>query len=1023
MNITELAVRRPTAIVVALVLFLALGLAGYTSLGADLFPAANTPIIAIQTSYPGAGAEEIENEVIKPLEDAVATISGLDKVRSTSGDGYGYMILQFTMSTEANAALLDVQKALDGMADQLPQEAAKPTLYKYDINMQPMLTLSLSGAIPYEQLCREAKEIKEHLERLPGVGNVTLEGNREQELAVKLDKHSLEFYGINASTVVERIQAENLNVPAGKIRQETRDQMVRVLGEYQSVEEVKNLFIPYPGGKIKLGEIAEISLAYPAATTLVRLNGQQSIGILIRKQSDANVVATANLVKKEINALAKSLPAESSLTVVHDATTFINDSLRETKRNLVEGIITTSIVLFLFLRQWRSSLIVLIAIPASLISTCFFMYIFNFTFNIVSLLGLALCVGILVDDSIVVLENIHRHLALGKRPLQAAVDGRMEIGMAAIAITLCDVVVFAPIAFMGDMVGQFFRQFGLTVVVATLFSLLVSFTLTPLMASRLPGATAGEKERERRGLFEKFFAGTVVKLYGKALHWALRNRCKVIGLVLLGIIATVSLIPSKVIGTEFLPVFDQSRLEITLNLAPGSNLQKTDAEVKEVERYLRTLPEVQDYFSIVGIDYESSSATISINLTDKTKRTKSESQVANEIRAWGNNLAGVEFAVTEPSVVSRTSIDGSKPIILNLTGTDRTLLAQLAADVEELVKAVPGVVDVDNSLQASQPEIQVRINRPAAADFGLTLPELAATVRTAIAGQNAGVLRQGNQEHDIVVKYLEQQVKTIDDIGALKILTSSGNQVFLNQVANLAGGRGPQELLRMNKQQVVTIAANIQGRPLGIINEEIKAKLQEVTLPAGYAIQFGGEQENMATSFDSLLKALIASVVLVYLILVVLYESYLTPLIRMLALPCGLIGALAALAITGKSLNIISLIGLIMLDGLASKNGTLLIDYTNTLLKRGMPLQEALVEAGTTRLRPIVMTSATMIVGMLPLALSLGAGSELKSGMAIALIGGLVSSTLLTPLLLPVVYSLIGQKKQTILQDKSSALG
>lgn len=1019
MNITELSVKRPTAIVVLVALFIGLGVMGYMGIGADLFPAANTPIIAIQTTYAGASAEEIEKDIVKPIEDAISGISGIDSIHSTAGEGYGYSVLQFSMSADSNTALIDVQKAVDGAIDKLPDDASRPVIHKYDINDSPILIMSVSGSQAYEELYKEADRIKQAVEKLPGVGNVTLRGAYKKELSIELDKTILEYYGIDVNTVISKLKAENLNIPAGQIQQTSRDKTVRLLGEFENIDEIRDLRIPLStGGNVRMDDISNIELKYPDAEDIVRLNSKPSIGILIRKQGDANIVETANRVKDELEAIKETLSPGTDLVIAEDSTYFINSSLGETKRNLIEGIITTAIVLYLFLRSWRSSLIVLIAIPTSLISTFFAMYVLKFTFNIVSLTALALCVGILVDDSIVVLENIHRHMNMGKDHMTAAIEGRSEISLAAIAITLCDVVVFLPIAFMTDLVGQFFRQFGLTVVFATLFSLFISFTLTPLMASRIykKSGRIGKSEEEsleNQGKLAKIFDKYAKPAYKNFLVWCLDNRWKIVSIITAGMLFSVALIPLGIIDAEFLPKFDQNKLNISLSLTPGSSLGQTNEKTKLVEQHLKTMPEVKEFFTTVGGEGNGTTAEININLIDKNKR-KNVSQLAKELRDWGKSIPGISFSVSEPSIVGQTSVAGSKPVILNITGTDTEVLKSVSKKVEDIVRSVEGTVDIDNSIRASKPEIKVKIDRLAASEYGISIASLASTLRTAIAGTDAGMFRQNGDEYDIVVSFNKDQIKTPSDIGAIKINNPYGQAISLSQISEIYQSDSPQEVLRLDRQKVVTISANLQGRALSEANGEITEKLKALKLPYGYSVKLSGDQENMTDSFSSFIKALIASILLIYMILVVLYESYLTPLIRMLSLPCGIIGALLALAITGKTLNLISLIGIIMLDGLASKNGTLLIDYANTLMKRGLPLREALLESGITRLRPIIMTSITMIMGMMPLALALGEGSEIKSGMAVALIGGLITSTVLSPVLLPVVYTLMDDLKNYI---------
>jgi HAE1 family hydrophobic/amphiphilic exporter-1 len=1025
MNITELSVKRPTAIIMLIILLVGIGAMGYMNLGANLLPSSNIPVITITSTYPGAGSEEIEKDIIKPIEDAVATISGIDNIRSVSGDGYGHTIVQFKMSADPNIAIIDVQKAIDGMLGKLPEDATIPVIQKFDVNAEPVLTLAVSGGSSYEELYSKADKLKKSLENLSGVGNVTITGAQEKELSIALDKSKVEYYGIDANTVLSLLKAENLNIPAGTVEENSRNRTVRVKAEFESIEEVEDLRIPVRGGQIRLADISGIELAYPEDETLVRLNGKPAIGIEVQKQSDANIVETANLLKEQIEKFKASDQSGVNIIIAEDSTYFINSSLNETARNIIEGIITTSIILMLFLRRWRSSLIVLIAIPTSIVSTFFMMYLFHFTFNIVSLLGIAMCVGILVDDSIVVLENIDRHINMGKAPRIAAVEGRREIGLAAVAITLCDVVVFAPVAFMTDMVGQFLKEFGLTVVFATLFSLFISFTLTPMMAAHLHKAkgktgegAGGEGAEKKPGKFANLFDRIVVSRYRSLLKWSLNNRWKLILVVVAGIAASAALIPTGVIQAEFLPGIDQGKLTIDANLTPWSTLKQADEKAKEIEAHLKAMPEVQDYLTKVGDENNPATVKIKVRMKEKNQRDKSQAELAAELRSWCNSRPGVEASVTESSVFDRTNIDSSKTIAINITGPDQDVLAQLAGEVEKAVKSVPGTVDVSNTISARKPDISVVIDRLAAAGYGVNSYNAAATLRIAIEGVNAGVYRTGGEEYDINLRYQKDQIKTAGDIRSVRVASSYGTPVELGTIARIADTDSPREILRKDRQQLVTIAANVQGRVQGGVSKDIQAKVGNIRLPYGYSIKFGGDTEMMNTSFDALIKALIASVLLVYMILVVLYESYLTPVIRMLSLPCGIIGALLAMAVFGKALNMLSLIGVIMLDGIASKNGTLLIDYTNTLMKRGLPLREALLEAGTTRIRPIIMTSVTMVFGMLPTALSIGDGSELKSGMAIVLIGGLVASTILSPLLIPVVYTLIDDFRQKLSRKK-----
>jgi HAE1 family hydrophobic/amphiphilic exporter-1 len=1026
MTLTELAVKRPTALVAIFALLIGLGAMGYFNLGADLFPATNTPFVGVYSVYPGAGSKEIEKSLVKPMEDAVSSLAGIKTIKSSSGEGYGLVVLEFSMDSNPDTAVMDVQKAVDAIVNQLPDDATRPIIHKYNLGSRPILNLSLSGPFPYEELRARADSLQRAIENVNGVGQVSLIGAPKRELTIALNEDALESYGIGLPTLMGMLKANNLNVPAGLLRQGALQRTVRVTGEFASVEDVRTLLVPLPrGGTLPLRELASVELGYPEDASRVRMSGKPAIGLLVVKASDANVVATTKKIEKVLSEQRKAMPEGMEIRVASDETTFINSSLSETMRDLLLGIATTALVLFLFLREWRSSLIVLVAIPTSLISTFFMMYILRFTLNILSTMALALCIGILVDDSIVVLENIHRHLKLGEDPQTAAINGRREISMAAIAITLCDVVVFAPVAFLSDLVGQFFRQFGLTIVCATLFSLFVSFTLTPALASRLLGREKKSKELRRdddEGKKPSLFDRVAKTGYRKALIWALGHRGFVIGGVALLFAGSVALIPLGAVATEFMPPFDQGKLVVDIAMDAGTDIGTTDARVKEVEAHVLGMGETIQVFSQIGSDSGPNYAQLTVKLKDKSKRSKSEAAIARDLREWGAKQPGISFSVTEPSIVEQTSVDGKKALIINVRGPDRKVLAALAARLEATVRSTPGAVDVDNSMRSRRTEITIAIDRLALSQYGLAASDVAGSLRTALAGSKAGVLRLADDEYDMILRFDPASLRSARDLESIKVQGPGGILVPIGQIAAIGRDDAATILTRSNRENVATVMANLEGRPLGAVSADIRRKLDLDPPPRGYVFDFKGDSSMMADSFSNLAWALIASIALVYLILLVLYDSFLTPFIRMLSLPAGIVGGLAALALSGKAINIVSFIGIIMLDGLASKNGTLLIDYTNTLMKRGLPIREAVAQAGETRLRPIMMTSLTMIVGMLPLALSTGSSSEIKASMAILLIGGLVTSTIISPLLLPVVYTLIDDSRQRRRAQKKASI-
>ncbi|MBI6874206.1 efflux RND transporter permease subunit [Clostridium aciditolerans] len=1019
MKITEISVKRPAAMWMVVILLIALGVFGYTKMGANLLPSMNTPVITISTIYSGASADDIKKDIVKPIEDAVSGISGLDTINSTAKEGYGTVTVVFKSSTNLDTAYLDVQKAVDNASAKIPKDANKPVIFKMDTNAIPILAISLNGNVSYDELYNESDILKQKLQKIPGVGKIDLMGADKKELTIKLDKTAMEYYGISINTVIGKLNSVNLNVPAGEIKQDNLDQSVRVIGQFHSIDDVKNMLVPTSkGGTIRLDEISKISLEAPDATTQIRFNGKKTMAVVVGKQSDANVVEVANSVKKELESIKKTIPNDIKVDIAFDTTTFITSSLKQVQHNLIEGIITTAIVLYLFFRSFRSSLVVLVAIPTSLIATFFMMYKLNFTLNMLSLMGLSLVVGTLVDDSIVVIESIQRHLALGKNPMTAAIDGRNEVGMAAVAISLCDIVVFAPISLMSGMVGELFKEFGLTIVVATIFSLLVSFTITPMLSSRVLKRENKEKEFKKDGFFNK-----ALEKYKAALIWSLEHRGKVLSAVIICIVLSVALIPMGILKSEFIPVADQGSFTIDISLTPGSTLKQTDGKITEVEKYLKDMKEVKSYFSIIGSNSQGSAdkatAQIMVNLVTKNERKKTQSELAAQVRDFGKKMTGVDFTVTE----SQSGGGSSKPVSISIKGDNQETLEALSKEVEKVVRTVPGVIDVSNSSSIKSSELRVNIDSLAAAQYGIATSDIGSSVRTALAGTKTGVYRANNEENDITLKFMDGQIRSAEDIKAIKISNQSGQQIPLSQVASVVKADSQPSLSREDKQDVVTISANLQGRVLGEVTNDIKSKLKSLSLPTGYSISYGGTQKNMAESFSSLGLALGASLCLVYMILVILYESFLTPAIRMVSLPCAIIGAFGLLALTGQTLNLMSMIGLIMLEGLSSKNGTLLIDYTNTLMKKGMNLKDALIESGVTRLRPIIMTSATMIVSMLPVALSMGEGSEMKQGMAIVIIGGMVASTILSPIVIPVVYTLMDDLNRLVFKKKRNAKG
>ena len=1038
MNLTKTAIKRPAMMSMIIMVFVVLGLYTYNKMGVELFPAVNLPYVAVVTTYPGAGAEEIETQVVKPLEDELASLSRLKRINSQASEGFTFTVLEFEMTADADQAALDVQKKIDMLKGRLPEDASDPIVYKQDMNDQPVLIMALQSHRPLYETKELAEDlIKDRLQRIEGVADVSVVGGQKREVTVAVDRTKLEGYGLSLNQIIGRLRAENMNQPSGRLDRPEAEYNVRVLGEFKNIEDIRNLDIPLSGGgSVPLNAVAAVTDGFQEVREYSRVNGISAVSLMVFKQSDASIVEVGERVKEEIELVQQDLPEDVEIMVSRDTSNFIRISLDDTRNSIIEGIITVALALYFFLREWRSTVIVALAIPTSLLAALMMMYFAGFTFNMLSLMGLALCIGILVDDSIVVLENIHRHLKMGKEPAQAALDGRMEIGMAAVAITLSDIVVFTPIAFMQGMVGQFFRQFGLTVVFAAIFSLFVSFTLTPMMAARLfkkenssnqPGKledVTGENgdltSSGRKSMLKWLWKRTaplgkgMKQKYISLLEWSLRRRWTVLGIAAALFCASLLLPGLNIIGAEQMPKVDQGEMTVNLEMPIGTPIGKTDNALLEIEEYLKTIDEIKYYHTTLGSSGGMSSSAgshlgrVGIQLHDKKARERSVWEVGDQIRKWGEGFIQGKVSVSEADSMGPPGGD----IQIEVTGPGTQQLIAISEEVKMIISGIEGTRDVDTDWRLGQPEIQVEIDRKKAASMGLSVDEVSRAVRAALIGDVAGKYREGTDETDIVVKMAGLSKADIDHIRNLPLSTMSGSVVLLQQVAEIGPGSGPTQINRIDRQRAITVGGSLRGKSQNDFLKEATEKLEGIKLPPGYRVKFSGQAQGMQETFTDLISALVLSIVLVYMVLVMLYESFMTPFIRMMALPLGVVGAFLALALTGNTLNLFSMIGLIMMDGLVAKNGTLLIDYTHTVMERGVPLREALLEAGKTRLRPIIMTTTTMIVGMLPTALALGEGAETRSGMAWVLIGGLLTSTLFTLIIIPVIYTLMDDLKK-----------
>lgn len=860
--------------------------------------------------------------------------------------------------------------------------------------------------IPPSQLTPEQKAL---LQALPGM----IEEAEMKALEVKIAYQMAEAGLGQTYAGVKSAQAGKAQVEQGYKQAEEG-----LAEANSSVSQMKEKIEESKVKIIRLGDVAEVSEGFKQAIGYTRFNGNRSISMVIQKQTNANLVEVAKNIKETLKKI--EFPSDIKYQIVSDQSEFTNDAINGVQTNLWQAIFLTALILLVFLHSWRNAFIVLVAIPTSLLSTIIVMFFFGFTFNIISLMGLALTIGILVDDSIVILENINRHLKLGKTPFTAALDGRTEIGLAAIAITTVDVVVFAPVAFLSGMVGQVFKQFGLTIVVTTLFSLLVSFTLTPMLASKLLGKIRKDNWLSRlSNKFSKGFERGIEGLrngYKVAIRWSLKHRTIIVSIcAILFIISVLAIYPFKLVGTEFMTSADRGEFSIQAEMPSGTDLEKTTAAITILENNLKQIPEIKYFVSEIGqggtslsLEKDINKASIEVKLKPKSERKKTTSQIIDETHNYADKIPGLKVQIIPTSIMPSVE----SPLVIEIKGKDIDKLKDLSQQVEKIVKETKGTVDVNNTWKEGAYELKICPDQEKCNDNAISSTTLAMAVRNNIAGMTGTKYRSEGTETEVNVSLAEEDKDTIEKIKNMKFINNNGETITLNQVADITEEKAPQIIERKEKERVIKVNANLKDRPLGDVNSDIMNRVdKEIKLPIGYTIEPGAMAVEMGTAFQDLSNTLILSIILIYMVLAALYQSYLDPFAIMFALPVSLLGVVLGLFITGKTFNIISMIGIILLMGLVAKNSILLVDYTRTLRSRGMERNEAIVEGGYTRLRPIIMTTMALIFGMLPLALGIEIGSEMRQSMGIAVIGGLTTSWLLALFLVPVMYSILDDAK------------
>jgi HAE1 family hydrophobic/amphiphilic exporter-1 len=989
------------------------GMISYQWLPVDLLPSMNWPWVTVVTVWPGSGPKEVETMVSKPLEDAVVSLNKLKHIRTYNRENVSVMVLEFDMSANADVVTQETQRVINAARAQLPDDAEEPQLIKSDMGALPILRLAVSSQLSGADLFTLVdQKIKPRLEQIDGVGQVTLSGAEEREIQIAVDPEKLKTHGLSLADLNGILTADNLDVPAGKVYGQSQDFSVRVAGKYATLEEIERTRVPLPtGGAIFLRDVAAVTDTIKADRSLARLAGTGALGIQIVKQSQANSVKTAEKIRKELTSLEKQYGGSIKFEVAQDITQFTRNAIAEVKRNIFEALIVVALVLLVFLHSLRNSLIVLVAIPISLISTFISMAMFGFSINLMTMMSMGMVIGVLVDDSIVVLENIHRWLKKGSDPATAAIQGRNEIGLAAVSISLVDVVIFMPVAFLGGLVGNIFREFSIAFVTAVLMSLLVSFTITPLLSSRLNNAQNVEGEKWMQGFkrrFERWYAG-LEQFYRSVLTWALDHRLAVVLITSLMMVGSLALVPLGYIGADFVPAADRGEFAVATKMPLGTTLEESNTAVSRLEEYILGLPDVEQVLTVVGqqesehgFEANPRLGAIQVKLKSRNERSKPTVLTQNEIAAYAKNLPGLEVTISDIGIFGMAN---AAPIQYEIRGQDLDSV-QVAADYAmSVLRNVPGSRDVQTSYELGSPELQVVVDREKAANSLLTPGEIAMALRNAVNGYVVTRFRTGEVEVDVRSILAPRYRNNPALVTGIEIKNHAGQMVKLADVARIDRTSGPSSITRKDRERLVTVSANVVGRSLGEVQGDFDQEMAKYSPPAGVSFFAFGDVENMREMMTDMIRAILLSVLFVYMILVVLYESYIHPFTVMFSVPVSLIGALLGLAITGYTLSMFSMIGILILMGLVTKNGILLVDFTNQLRAQGMNMRQALLTAGPMRLRPILMTTLTMILGMMPLALALGEGSDMRAGMGVVIIGGLTSSLLLTLVLVPVMYT------------------
>jgi HAE1 family hydrophobic/amphiphilic exporter-1 len=1029
MNITEISIKRPSLIIVLFGVFTLLGIIGYMNLSYELLPDFNQPVVVIRTMYPGAEPQEVETSVSRKIEDALSNLEGVDYLETISMPNASVIIANLKYGTNIDNAMQDAQRYIDNIYSDLPADIESPVMSKVSPNDLPIMSISATSNLPATSFYQKMQDdFLPQIQQIKGVAEITLLGGEEREIQVKADQQKMRLYGVSLMQIVEAINQSGLDLPAGKVQTRKENNSVRLTGKFATVSDIMNVQVamPLPGSPVYVKDVASVTDGVKESTSVSRYNGVNGIGLLLKKQGDANAVDVSKMVRAKL----KTIEAQNSgdgvhFTIADDSTDNTIAAVDAVVHDLILAVILVSIVMLLFLRSWRNSLIVLVSIPTSLITAFAMMWLLGYTLNLMTLLAMSLIIGILVDDAIVILENIQRHLDMDKPKREAAMDGRMEIGFSALSITLVDVVVFLPILFLQVFVADMLKQFAVVVITSTLTSLLVGFTLVPWLASRI-----GQKDDLKpSNLFNRFLLwfqrqlDSFVEWYGVHLVWVLRHKLIFVGGVILLLVMTVGIMKQGIIGKEMMSTGDQGKFRLNLEYDKTTTVQQNNIVSYQVENFVLSHPEVQSLFSNVagpgtGIgsigvgSANKSEFTIQLK-PDKERDIKTEpfmKQLRNELE---NEFPSINFSMAVLGLLPK-----SAPIKITLSGGNPEEVMKTAQDLRTVIENIPGADNVQLTVEAGNPEYQIIPDKDKMQRLGLTTAYVGMNLRTAITGNDDATLTDAGTEYPVRIWLDDFDRKNFEDVRKLTIINAMKLPVEVSQFAEVKQDNSPSRLERLDRQSSVTLNAESFGRPSGTLADDVISYLSKHPLPQDVQLTWGADIKTQNESFGALGSVLLISFILIYLIMVALYDSYIYPFVALFGIPVAAIGAFLALNLSANDITLFALLGLIMLMGLVTKNSILIVDFTNQLKAQGKHFSEALIIAGKERLRPILMTTLAMSIGMLPIALARGTASEWKNGLAWVIIGGLLSSLILTVYLVPVVYYAVDTLKEKINKRK-----